>query len=213
MVHLSNGNSKLVKTSGETVKVIGFGLPADVSFGDGKNTCPGALACRAVCFAKQGTYRFPAVKASRMANLDATMGDGFVADMITALKRRRSFNTIRIHDSGDFYSQEYYNAWCEIARAFPDRIFYAYTKSLNLDLWSGKPDNLRITQSLGGRWDKLVDLSKPHSRIFATHAAREAAGYVDGNVSDLPAIEGEVKIGLVYHGGRNLTPAQAKFFG
>ena len=212
MIRLSTNNGKLVKTSGETMKVIGFGIPADYNFAGG-NTCPGASACRAVCFAKQGTYRFPAVKAARQANLHATMGASFIPDTIAALRRRRSYNVVRIHDSGDFYSQEYYDKWCEIARAFPQRIFYAYTKSLNLDLWTSKPDNLRIVQSLGGRHDKLVDLSKPHSRIFATHAAREAAGYVDGNVSDMPAIEGETRIGLVYHGVRNLTPAQERYFG
>ncbi len=211
MIRLSTNNGKLVKTSGETMKVIGFGLPADYNF-TGGNTCPSALACRAVCFAKQGTYNFPAVKAARVANLDASMGASFIPDTIAALRRKRSYNVVRIHDSGDFYSQAYYDAWCEIARAMPDRTFYAYTKSLNFDLWTNKPDNLRIVQSLGGRWDKRVDLSKPHSRIFASHAAREAAGYVDGNVSDLPAIEGEVRIGLVYHGGRNLTPAQAAYF-
>jgi Gene product 88 len=213
MIRLSTNNGKLVKTSGETYKVIGFGIPADHTFGAGMNTCPSALACRAVCFAKQGTYNFPAVKAARMANLDASMGASFVADTIAALRRKRSYNVVRIHDSGDFYSQAYYDAWCEIARAMPDKVFYAYTKSMHLDLWGGKPDNFRLVQSLGGKHDKRVDLSKPHSRIFASHAAREAAGYVDGNVSDLPAIEGEIRIGLVYHGGRNLTPAQERYFG
>ena len=212
MIRLSTNNGKLVKTSGETYKVIGFGIPADHAFAGG-NTCPSALACRAVCFAKQGTYRFPAVKAARMANLDATLTASFIPDTIAALRRKPSYNVVRIHDSGDFYSQAYYDAWCEIARQLPNRVFYAYTKSLNFDLWTSKPDNLRIVQSLGGKHDKLVDLSRPHSRIFASHAAREAAGYVDGNVSDLPAIEGEVKIGLVYHGVRNLTPAQERYFG
>lgn len=211
-IRLSTNNSKLVKTSGESVKVIGFGIPADRTFGGG-NTCPGASACRAVCFAKQGAYNFKNVKEARMANLDASMGPGFVADTVAALRRRRSYNVVRVHDSGDFYSQEYLDRWYAVARAMPERVFYAYTKSMHLDLWGAKPDNFRLVQSLGGKWDKRVDLSKPHSRIFASHEARIQAGYVDGNVSDLPAIEGETRIGLVYHGVRNLTPAQERYFG
>jgi hypothetical protein len=78
---------------------------------------------------------------------------------------------------------------------------------------SAIPQNLRITQSLGGKYDNLVNLGRSHSRIFSSHEAREAASYVDGNVNDIPAIEGDIAIGLVYHGGRNLTPAQTKFFG
>jgi len=211
-ISLSSGNSKLVKTSGDgTYKILSFGLPADVDV-DGFNTCPGANACKAVCYAKQGRYLMPNVMQARMANLDATRSDTFVSDMIAAISKRRSYNTIRIHDSGDIYSQEYYNKWCDIARALPNHIFYAYTKSMHLDLYTNKPENLRIIQSLGGRYDNLVDLTRPHSRIFSSHEAAERAGYEDGSISDTPAIEGTTRISLVYHGTRKLTIAQQNFF-
>lgn len=211
-----NKNEKLSKTSGVGFwNVVGFGLPADHTFLDAnlveRNTCPGALACRAVCFAKQGRYVQKNVKGARAFNLAFTQSDGFVVGIIADLNRMRSVNTVRIHDSGDFYSQEYFNKWCEIARALPRLTFYAYTKSLHLDL-DGAPDNFKVTQSLGGKYDASVDLSRPHSRIFADDDARIAAGYIDGNVSDAPAIQGLVQIGLVYHGQRHLTPAQKKFF-
>jgi hypothetical protein len=213
MIHLSKRNTKLVKTSGQAYKVIGWGLPADHTFGAGMNTCPAATACKAVCYAKQGRYVMGAARDNRLSNLDESQAPAFVADMIRSLRASRSFNVVRVHDSGDFYSQEYLDRWYEIARAMPNRIFYAYTKRMDLDLWSGKPDNFRLVQSLGGKHDKLVDMSRPHSRIFATVAARDAAGYADGNVNDIPAIEGVVNIGLVYHGVKKLTAAQAKYFG
>lgn len=211
-----NKNEKLAKTTGTGFyNVVGFGLPADHIFRDAnlvtRNTCPGALACRAVCFAKQGRYNMPNVKGARSHNLSFSQSDGFVAGIIADLGRMRKVDTVRVHDSGDFYSQEYFNKWCEIARALPRLTFYAYTKSLHLDL-DGAPANFRVTQSLGGKYDASVDLSRPHSRIFADDDARIAAGYVDGNVSDAPAIQGLVQIGLVYHGQRHLTPAQKKFF-
>jgi hypothetical protein len=205
MLKLSVGNSKLNKTSAKAgFRVIGFGLPA-------VDTCPGAAACKSVCFATQGTYRFKGVRAVRAANWEASQNDTFVQDMIAAIRRRRSRNTVRVHDSGDFYSQEYLDSWFTIARTLPHVRFYAYTKSLHLN-FAGKPDNFMIVQSLGGKYDKLVDLTRPHARIFATHEARIAAGYVDGNETDIPAILGETRIGLVYHGGRNLTKAQKAYW-
>jgi len=210
-----NKNEKLAKTSGGNWNIVGFGIPADHTFLDAnlveRNTCPGALACRPVCYAKQGGYRFPASIAARKHNLLLSQGSTFVADIVADLARMRSVNTVRIHDSGDFYSQEYFNKWADIARALPYLTFYAYTKSLNLDL-TDIPENFKVTQSLGGKHDALVDISKPHSRIFSSHDARIAAGYVDGNIDDSPAIQGLVQIGLVYHGNKNLTPAQEKFF-
>ena len=211
----TEGNAKLTKTSGESYRVLGYGIPADYSF-DGGNTCPGANACRGVCYAKQGRYMMPNVRDARMHNLIAfqTRGKlGFIGDAIADLTRYvKRYNVVRIHDSGDFFSQDYLDAWKAIASAFPSVIFYAYTKSLHLDIESDKPSNLRITQSLGGKYDKRVNLDLPHSRIFSTDADRIAAGYVDGNVNDIPAIVGDIRIGLVYHGVRKLTEAQNKFF-
>jgi hypothetical protein len=210
------GNAKLNKITGALGehKIIGFGIPADTSFVDGKrnrNTCPGAEHCREVCYAKQGTFLFNNVKAARLRALQSTMSANFVQDAISDLKRlSKRYTTVRVHDAGDFYSQEYLEKWYDIARMVPEMSFYAYTKSLNLDLWTNKPDNFQLIQSLGGKWDRKVDLSKPHSRIFTDHDAREANGYVDGNINDLPAIEGAVKIGLVYHGVKSLTEEQKK---
>lgn len=209
------GNEKLTKTSGAVYRVLGFGIPADYSF-EGGNTCPGASACRAVCYAKQGRYIMAGVKNARMHNLMKFMERGqigFIGDAIADLSRlTKRYNVVRIHDSGDFFSQEYLNAWKAIACAFPHVVFYAYTKSHHLDIQTDKPLNLRIVQSIGGKFDERVNVSLPHARIFATDNDRIAAGYIDGNVSDIPAIEGEIAIGLVYHGVRKLTDAQRNYF-
>jgi hypothetical protein len=211
----TNGNEKLNKDNGGVYTIVGFGIPADYDFEvDGKkyNTCPAALACRDPCYAKQGMYRFSNVVNARKYNLDMSLQSDFVDNAITDLKRMRKVNTVRIHDSGDFYNHEYYRKWCDIAKAFPHIIFYAYTKTVNMDLFSDKPDNFRITQSLGGKHDNLVNLNMPHSRIFTTDDDRIRAGYIDGNVNDVPAIEGITNIGLVYHGNKSLTEGQKKYF-
>lgn len=209
------GNIKLQKTSGGTFgRVIGWGIPADMDFtlnGESFNTCPGACACRGVCYAKQGAYTWKATKAARLRALESTFSSSFVDDAIADLKRMRGVGVVRIHDSGDYYSQEYLDKWIAIARAFPSIIFYSYTKSAILD-FSNAPSNFRVTYSLGGRYDDKVDLGRSHSRIFSTHEDMERAGYIDGGASDAPAIQGLVKIGLPWHGVKKLTESQKKFF-
>jgi hypothetical protein len=74
------------------------------------------------------------------------------------------------------------------------------------------PDNLKITQSLGGLYDAKLDTSRPHARIFDSIESRDASGYENGNENDLPAINGVTRIGLVYHGTKKLSEAQTKYF-
>ena len=211
-VFLSAGNSKLDKT-GKALgrKIVAFNLPPDSSFtvkGKKHNTCPGALHCRKDCYAKQGRFTMPAAMRVRRENLAASLSPDFVALFLAALDASKA-NTVRVHDSGDFYSQDYLDAFFTIAKARPNVLFYAYTKSLHLN-WSATPGNFRITQSMGGRYDNDLDPDFPHSRIFATHEEREAAGYVDGNIHDGPAINGLVQIGLVYHGTRRMSEELAE---
>lgn len=201
----TKGNSKLKKLG-----TIGFGIPAYESQ-NGFKTCPQAGACAGICYARQGTFTWPVVRAAREYNLALTQKDNFTLLAISDLKRMRNVKTVRIHDSGDFYSQDYLNAWIGIALAFPTIRFYAYTKSLDLD-FSCLPDNLGIIQSQGGKLDHLIDMTKSHARIFSTQEGRKSAGYQDGTETDKLAINGHVKIGLVYHGVKNLTPTQNQFF-
>ena len=117
---LSAGNTKLAKD-----KILCFGLPAGV-------TCPGAGVCRRFCFAQKGMYRFPCVVKSRIRNQLISEGGAFVATMIAELKRVRK-TYIRIHDSGDFYSQAYLDKWVDIIKANTAKRFYCYTTSLHLN--------------------------------------------------------------------------------
>jgi len=195
----SDGNEKLKKT-----RTVSFNLPAI-------KACPMAGVCASVCYATQGAYVYPNVQASRAYNFDiAQHNPGFQDMLIHDLKLIKQ-SSIRIHDSGDFFNQAYLNAWIAAMKQFPDKQFYAYTKSLHLD-YSAKPDNFQIVQSVGGKLDHLIDTSKSHSRIFTDDAARIAAGYEGGNKDDTTAQLGVIKIGLVYHGKKNLTENQKVTF-
>ena len=217
---VSDGNEKMEKTSkvlrkllGRRAKVVAFNLPASIDFriGDAEfNTCPQAGACKSVCYARAGRFAMPDSIAMRLDNLWATLRPDFVNRLAESIVASKATH-VRIHDSGDFYAQSYVDAWIEIARALPDVVFYAYTKSLDLN-YEAAPGNLRIVQSEGGKLDAMIDHTRPHSRIVADDVP---SGYVNGNaeLADVPAIDGTVRIALPYHGQRKLTESQRRYFG
>lgn len=204
-LYWSSGNQKLKK-----LRTIGFSLPA-YQAADGFHVCPQAGACAKVCYARQGRYRQPHAIATRERNLLIVRSDlaRFVRLAIKDLAARPSRTTVRVHDSGDFFSQAYLDAWFAIARTFPRKRFYCYTKSLHLD-WSAMPGNWRRVQSAGGKLDRLIDRSQSHALIFGSDLARRAAGYRDGTRTDTPAVHGHRAIGLVYHGVRKLTETETQ---
>lgn len=198
----STANRKLRKT-----KTVSFNLPAFRSQ-DGFAVCPMAGGCATLCYARQGRYTMPDAKRTRERNLRVVRGDleRFERWAIEDLARL-PHESVRLHDSGDFFSQAYLDSWIRVIAATPGKRFYCYTKSLHLD-WRAVPANFTVVQSVGGKLDEQIDRERSHSRIFASHAEREAAGYVDGNVNDSPAQQGVTKIGLVYHGSYKLRPGQ-----
>jgi hypothetical protein len=86
--------------------------------------------------------------------------------MITEYLRKDRRKVVRIHQAGDFYSQEYLDKWKSIARNVPDNRFYAFTKSFKLALWDNQPRNLVLLQSYGSRYDELIDKNKNTARVI-----------------------------------------------
>ena len=235
MIKISDGNSKLRKTGGKVklhlaehgslngfvprpkaYRVVSFNIPAGGYEMEDKayTTCPGAGACLALCYARQGTFLFKGSKRVRIDNHQlllttyATSGlDGVVDILDHAVKSMsKRVAVVRLHDSGDFFKKWYVEAWMEVIKRNTDILFYAYTKSFPMFKGMAIPDNFRVTYSFGGKFDSQID--GPNARIFATLDERIAAGYVDGNDSDMPAILGEHNIGLVYHGVKKPTEEQ-----
>ena len=120
---LGLGNHKLDSS------ILIFNLPAI-------STCPNCKACADTCYALQAEKRYPAVLPCRERNHKASLGSAFVVDMVKLIKHgvaRYGVKAVRVHESGDFYSQEYANKWDSIAFAvhaeYPEVKFFAYTKS------------------------------------------------------------------------------------
>lgn len=214
-------------------RIWNFSLPAWVHhFPDGRsvNVCPEAGACVKLCYARNGTYRFPNVLAAHQRNLLLAMDtpDLFLREMLTELDHKRFKPTgvrrevagldstdhlhpwvrtlleigaavVRIHDSGDFFSEAYIAVWMEIARQRPDILFYAYTKSVTMFRKASLPSNLLICYSLGGKQDHLLDLERDrHADVFPTKEALEEAGYFDQEANDLLCVLAPShKVGIV----------------
>lgn len=214
--YLLTQNSELRKIGvyNWTLPALGARLPSGEVF----STCPQAGVCAQFCYARNGTYLFPAVKKRHVENLMLYLNNpsGFVGLMSTELvkPRYRGGKWVRIHDSGDFFSDEYLEMWLDIARIFPDVTFYAYTKEVSRfkriverkywsvgkqDWYPIKPANFLYLYSMGGKEDHLVnkDVDR-HAEVFPSKEALDAAGYFDQEESDILAVTAPTtRIGIV----------------
>jgi len=182
--------------------IYSWGIPA-YKAASGMITCPGANACIAGCYAKNGRYVMPNVKAAQERRLALALSADFVS-VLSAEIQARKVHKLRVHDSGDFFSLKYLQAWAEIARQNPKTLFYAYTKMLPLLDNVVLPGNFVVIKSAGGKWDNLIDQSKDrHSRVFSSQSELMAAGYADVTKLDSRAYGKNPKIGLVYHGPKS----------
>jgi hypothetical protein len=124
---------------------------------------------------------------------------------------------VRIHDGGDFFSDEYLHAWLGIIRSAPLTTFYCYTKEVERFRRIVEPDppaNFIWVYSYGGRWDDLITDDDRRADVFPTREALEAAGFHDQEDSDLLAIYGPKAVGIVVNNHPGAVRAmQDKSFG
>jgi hypothetical protein len=96
---------------------------------------------------------------------------------------------IRIHDAGDFFTEDYLHLWIKIAELTPEVTFYCYTKEVTLFKRQKFPSNFKYLFSMGGKEDHLIDLENDrHAEVFKDDAAILDAGYGNQDASDLLAI-------------------------
>jgi len=170
--------------------------------------CPGMGACKSWCYAMGFLYEQENAKRVRDENYLSLQRDDFVPRFLDALdhgldRRFRLAKIARIHDSGDWTSEDHIAKFVAIATARPDWHFYCYTKAHHIfDLAPLRAVGVNVIQSAGGIDDDAIDLRLPHSRIFTSVDELLAAGYTDCSESDLPAAFGASRVGLVIHGQR-----------
>ncbi|WP_405537597.1 hypothetical protein OG787_32620 [Streptomyces sp. NBC_00075] len=167
------------------------------------NTCPSAGICRHVCYARHGTYTWPVVRAKHQANLRFVLDDlpGWQRAMIAELGADKFRGTwIRIHDSGDFFSDGYVIAWLHVIRARPTTNFYAYTKEISRFralVEPNAPTNFLWVYSFGGTQDSALDEAIDRvADVFPDEEAIAAAGWHSQEANDLLAVLGPHLVGI-----------------
>ena len=120
------------------------------------------------CFSASQEVQYTNVYNLRKSNFDYIRQFESAEDMAQAINQAMPHNLgiCRIHVAGDFFNQVYMLAWIMVANANPNRLFYAYTKSLKywVALKDLIPNNFILTASYGGRHDELIE---QHNLRFA----------------------------------------------
>ncbi len=206
-----NGNAKLL---GKKTKV--FSLPAGWS-------CPFAKLCLAKvhpvtgllytgplaefrCFATAPESMFKNTRESRHNNFNLLKGKT-VAEIVLLIDNEvkrfsAQYVECRIHGSGDFFKQDYFDAWLKVAEMYPNILFYAYTKAL--PFWVKRlgsiPSNLRLTASRGGTHDSLIEEYGLVSTkvVFSEKEAKDLGLEIDHN--DALARSASKSFAVLLHG-------------
>ena len=114
------------------------------------------------CFSASQEALLPNVYKKRKHNYDSLRGL-HLNDMIHRLNTDLPEDTgiLRWHVGGDFFNSDYFFAAINVAMMNPDKLFYAYTKSLRYWLkyrgYTEQLNNFVLTASRGGRDDSLIE--------------------------------------------------------
>lgn len=173
LLHISSNNAKL--------KYPYFSLPSGY-------TCPFADNCKSLvnrkgekfgngkvvrdfgqfrCYSANAEVVYKGARNNRWDNFElikqAKTVDKMAALIIDSInlyaQENDNFSIFRIHEAGDFFSQDYFDAWMKVCKHFKNIKFYSYTKSL--PYWVKRlnqiPKNLKLIASKGGKSDELID--------------------------------------------------------
>jgi hypothetical protein len=178
-------NSKMKHSDGSTSVFYNIGLPAIVGLAVDEstnkfmiiNTCPGAGVCKTYCFVNAGgyvQYSPPSTHMTRNLNFLLNDPEGWKSMLVSELESLEAIASkkdirvvIRWHDAGDFFSDAYKNLAFEVAKKFPNILFYAYTKVAAI-FKSEHPDNFVFNFSQGAlrSQEKQIDFTlTKHSRV------------------------------------------------
>ena len=118
-LHVSLGNKKIGKT-------INFNLPAIASCGGMCRKC----GCAWYCYAIKDAIRFPRVLKNRVENMALLLKNEkrYWQEVRNAINRHPSFDFIRFHVSGEIMNEKYLSEMVAVARDYPTKTFWTYTK-------------------------------------------------------------------------------------
>jgi hypothetical protein len=110
------------------------------------------------------------------------------------------FDVMRVHVGGDYFDKRYLEAWIEVAKRNPQKVFYSYSKALDFFSQYALPENLILTASRGGKYDDMIDLHgwKEALVVYSEAEAEEQGLEIDHD--DTHAAFGKENFALLIHG-------------
>ena len=173
------------------------------------------------CFAASREAQYPNLRNLRWRNRDLLnefKGDleGMTDLLMRSLEyyenNKKKIRIFRIHDSGDFFSQEYFDAWVATAKQRSDILFYAYTTSL--PYWTSRidelPKNFRLIASGGGKRDDLIDKHDLRKVIIVTDQGEAIRKRLNIDVNEFLAIFSDQDFALLVHNTQKAGSDMAK---
>ena len=218
LLKFGKGNAKLAKHIGT------FSIPVG-------HTCPYAKDCKASvpyegrvrvvdhkdqkyrCFAVNAEAAYPATREARRHNHRLLLKANsyvekkkIIRESLNAFtQKNKGITAIRIHVGGDFFNQEYFDAWMGVAKEFPHMNFYAYTKSI--PFWvnylkhnTSLPENVSLTASEGGHRDQLIYKHGLKAVRVVMHPEEAEALALEIDHDDTHAMYGTENFALLLHG-------------
>ena len=163
-----------------------FGLPAGKAF-----SCPGATSvCESVCYAGKLEKVFPTVRKNLLHNWELLKDNdlqgmySLLSEMVAEFKsdcvRREAPMLFRIHWDGDFFNDDYTQAWRLVIEEQPDIQFWVYTRVKSAALILQGIDNLSLYYSTDSEnKDTGIELKKDHGIKLAYLAKNFLIGQAD----------------------------------
>ena len=174
--------ANLVTKNGKQAAIANtFGLPAGKQF-----SCPGATSvCETVCYAGKLEKLFKGVKTNLLHNWDLlkdadlqtmyTLLSEMIAEFKTDCVKKDAPMLFRIHWDGDFFNDEYTQAWRMVIEEQPDIQFWVYTRVKSAALILKDIPNLSLYFSTDSENVKVgVDL-KINSGVRLAYLAKNFA--------------------------------------
>jgi hypothetical protein len=178
--------ANLVTKNGKQAAIANtFGLPA------GKNySCPGATSiCESVCYAGKLEKVFPTVKVNLLHNWELlrnadlqtmfTLLSEMIAEFKTDCVKKDAPMLFRIHWDGDFFSDDYAQAWRLVIEEQPDIQFWVYTRVKSAALILKDIPNLSLYYSTDDENKEIAFDLKTNSKVRLAYLGKTFADTED----------------------------------
>ncbi len=138
---MTKGNTKLAGA-------LTFSLPPIKS-------CLNCSSCKHTCYARKAYKAYPSCKNAWDLNFELAKNHLDLLETLLTAQIQEEYDkrpaqnplVVRIHVSGDFFSQEYLDMWARIADRFPMVYFWGYTKVRDMFSFVRVPWNMNIINS------------------------------------------------------------------